>query len=55
MDFLEVIQRMEGETAGVGSKLIYDKGKGEGSVEVIESELNSQGENINHFCRCWNG
>lgn len=42
MDYNEVIQRIEGPTAGVGSKLIYDQGKGDGSVEVIESETNKR-------------
>ena len=40
MDFNEVIQRIEGADFGIGSKLIYDQGKGEGSVKVVESEIN---------------
>ena len=40
MDFRKVIQGIEGSASGVGSKLIYDQGKGHGSVEIIESEEN---------------
>lgn len=42
MDYSKVIQRIEGVEYGVGSKLIYDQGKGDGSVEVIESEANNR-------------
>ena len=42
MDYNDVIQRFEGAEAGVGSKLIYDQGKGEGSVEIVESEQNQK-------------
>jgi len=38
MDFNEVIQRIEGPAFGVGSKLIYNQGKGNGSVAIIESD-----------------
>jgi len=38
MDYNEVIQRIEGPVFGVGSKLIYDQGKGDGSVAIIESD-----------------
>ncbi len=37
MDYNEVIQRTEGAEAGVGSLLVYNQGKGEGTVQVIES------------------
>ena len=40
MDYNEVIQRTEGDSSGVGSKIIYNQGKGDGSVEVIKSDLN---------------
>ena len=42
MDFHKVIQGVEGATSGVGSKLIYDQGKGEGSVLIIESETDKR-------------
>ncbi|WP_074407626.1 MULTISPECIES: SRPBCC family protein [Aquimarina] len=42
MDYAKVIQKTLGATVGVGSKLIYNQGKGDGSVEIIESDLNKR-------------
>ncbi|WP_106794271.1 SRPBCC family protein [Aquimarina sp. Aq78] len=42
MDYSKVIQKTLGTTTGVGSKLIYNQGKGDGSVEIIESDLNKR-------------
>ena len=42
MDYLQVIQRTEGATSGVGSILVYDQGDGEGTVQIIESESNQR-------------
>jgi hypothetical protein len=40
MDYNKVIQKTTGKKAGVGSKLIYDQGKGQGSVKIIKSNAN---------------
>ncbi|MEW7279804.1 SRPBCC family protein [Aquimarina sp. 2201CG1-2-11] len=42
MDYTTVIKRTEGASSGVGSRLIYNQGKGEGSVEIIESNINQK-------------
>lgn len=49
MDFKKVIQGTEGPVSGVGSKLIYDQGKGNGSVEIIESEENTMAKTLITF------
>lgn len=41
MDYDEVIQRIEGPQSGIGSTVVYNQGKGEGTVAVIESEPNT--------------
>jgi hypothetical protein len=49
MDFKEVIQRTTGPSAGVGSELIYNQGNGDGSVKVIESDLNERVKTLISF------